>query len=170
MYTPAALYGSTFFLSAAGTAANYIMDWHQYALPDHILKEFRCSKIALEQAVIIFLGHKVGESGRDYLLCHVDVQRYKTHHTGPLYQWRATNKDVGSGSVSGTAICVSLCRVCDYLRGLYKILYQLWPNESNPTISEVKLYQQKKKTYLGMEVHCNQFPQPVLQERLGKML
>ena len=79
----------------------------------------------------------------------MDVQRYKTHHTGPLYQWRATNKDVGSGSVSGTAICVSLCRVCDYHRGLYKILYQLWPNESNPTISEVKLYQQKKKNILG---------------------
>ena len=60
MYSPAALHWSTFFLSAAGTAANYIMDWHQYALPDHILKEFRCSKIALEQALIIFLGQNVG--------------------------------------------------------------------------------------------------------------
>ena len=48
MYTPAALYGSTFFLSAAGTAANYIMDWHQNALPDHILKEFGFTKIALD--------------------------------------------------------------------------------------------------------------------------
>ena len=82
----------------------------------------------------------------------------------------ATNKNVFSGSVSGTAFCVSLCRVCDHLRGLYNILDQLWPNESNPAISEVKLYQQKKKTYLGMGAHCNQFPQPVLHERLGKML
>ena len=82
----------------------------------------------------------------------------------------ATNKNVFSGSVSGTAFCVSPCRVCDNLRGLYNTLYQLLPNESNPTISDVKLYQQKKKTYLGMGAHCNQFPQPVLQERLGKML
>ena len=39
MYSPAALHWSTFFLSAAGAAANYIMDWHQNALPDHILKQ-----------------------------------------------------------------------------------------------------------------------------------
>ena len=65
MYPPAALHWSTFFLSAAGAAANYIMDWHQYALPDHILKEFRCSKIALEQAYRTFLGQNFGGSCTD---------------------------------------------------------------------------------------------------------
>ena len=81
------------------------------------------------------------------MLCHVVVQRYKSHLTGP--QKMATNKNVFSGSVSGTAFCVSPCRVCDNLRGLYNTLYQLLPNESNPTISDVKLYQQKKKNILG---------------------
>ena len=63
-YSPAALRGSTFFLSVAGAAANYIMDWHQNALPDHILKEFGFSKIALEleQALIIFLGQNFGSN------------------------------------------------------------------------------------------------------------
>ena len=99
----------------------------------------------------------------------MDVQRYKTHHTGPLYQWRATNKDVGSGSVSGTAICVSLCRVCDYHRGLYKILYQLWPNESNPTISEVKLYQQKKKKHTwAWKFIAISFPNPFYRSVLAR--
>ena len=64
-YSPAALRGSTFFLSVAGAAANYIMDWHQNALPDHILKEFGFSKIALEQALTIFLGQNFGKSGKD---------------------------------------------------------------------------------------------------------
>ena len=42
--------------------------------------------------------------------------------------------------------------------------------QSNHIRSEIVSTKEEKKTYSGMGVHCNQFPQPVLQGRLGKML